>query len=244
MIWPPNLAGLGRGALSRSRAPRGAAIRAAGLALVPAVTLLAACPAGADGSAHVSGLASPAVRELITVTAASHAATYATLRAYRVSGGKRVLVFGPWTARVGYNGIAPPGRKREGDGRTPSGTFGFSFFFGVRPDPGFAFGFRHAFRYDVWDDDPASPRYNEWVDVRVHNPGSRPEPLHQVPAYDYAAVIAYNTARVPGRGSAIFLHVGTGSATAGCVSLPAPRLLAILHWLRPPDLPLISITAR
>jgi L,D-peptidoglycan transpeptidase YkuD (ErfK/YbiS/YcfS/YnhG family) len=46
-----------------------------------------------------------------------------------------------------------------------------------------------------------------------------------VPAYDYAAVIAYNTARVPGRGSAIFLHVGTGTATAGRVSLPRPELI-------------------
>ena len=34
------------------------------------------------------------------------------------------------------NGMAPPGAKREGDGRTPSGTFGFGFFFGVDPDPG------------------------------------------------------------------------------------------------------------
>jgi len=212
--------------------------------LVPAVTLLAAGPAHADASRRDSGKAVQAGRELITVTATSPAATYATLRAYRVSGGNRVLVFGPWTARVGYNGIAPPGRKREGDGRTPSGTFGFSFFFGVRPDLGFAFGFRHAFRYDVWDDDPASPRYNEWVNEREHNPGARPEPMHQVPAYDYAAVIAYNTARIPGRGSAIFLHVGTGTATAGCVSLPYRRLIAILRWLRPRDHPLISITGR
>jgi L,D-peptidoglycan transpeptidase YkuD (ErfK/YbiS/YcfS/YnhG family) len=220
-----------------------AAIGAAGL-LVPAMTLLAAGPVLADVSGRTGRPANPAVRELITVTAASRSATYATLRAYDVSGGKRVRVFGPWTARVGYNGIAPPGRKREGDGRTPSGTFGFSFFFGVRPDLGFAFSFRHAFRYDVWDDDPASPRYNEWVNDREHNPGARPEPMHQVPAYDYAAVIAYNTGRIPGRGSAIFLHVSTGTATAGCVSLPFGRLIAILHWLRPRDQPQIRITAR
>jgi L,D-peptidoglycan transpeptidase YkuD (ErfK/YbiS/YcfS/YnhG family) len=180
---------------------------------------------------------------LITVTAASHSATSAVLRAYRVSGGKRILVLGPWTARVGYNGVAKPGRKREGDGRTPSGTYGISFFFGVQPDRGFAFSFRHAYSYDYWDDDPASARYNEWVNARKHDPGARPEPLHRVPAYDYAAVIAYNTARVPGRGSAIFLHVGTGGATAGCVSLPRARLIKILRWLRPRDHPRIAISA-
>jgi L,D-peptidoglycan transpeptidase YkuD (ErfK/YbiS/YcfS/YnhG family) len=184
------------------------------------------------------------VQQLIVVTAASHSTTYATLRAYRVAAGKRVRVFGPWTARVGYNGVAGAGRKREGDGRTPSGTYGFSFFFGVQRDLGFSFGFRHAYRYDFWDDDPASARYNEWVDARMRNPGADPEPMHQVPAYDYAAVIAYNTARVPGLGSAIFLHVGTGTATAGCVSLPRAELIKVLRWLRPGASPRITIAAR
>lgn len=184
------------------------------------------------------------VREVITVTAASRSSTFARFVAFRLSDGRRVRVFGPWTARVGYNGIAPPGKKREGDGRTPSGTYGFSFFFGVRPDRRFAFAFRHAYRYDFWDDDPASPRYNEWVNARRHNPGANPEPMHQVPAYDYAAVIAYNTSRTPGLGSAIFLHVGTGTATAGCVSLPRPELVRVLHWLRPRDHPRITISAR
>jgi L,D-peptidoglycan transpeptidase YkuD (ErfK/YbiS/YcfS/YnhG family) len=185
-----------------------------------------------------------AVSQLITVTAASRTTTYATFRAYRVTGTKRTEVFGPWTARVGYNGIAAPGSKREGDGRTPSGTYGFSFFFGVDPDPGVAFPYRHAYTYDYWDDDPASARYNEWVDARTASPGLKPEPMHNVPAYDYAAVIAYNTARTPGLGSAIFLHAGTGSATAGCVSLPVTELLAVLRWLKPADDPKIAITAQ
>jgi L,D-peptidoglycan transpeptidase YkuD (ErfK/YbiS/YcfS/YnhG family) len=178
------------------------------------------------------------------VQAPSYSATHATLRAYRVAHGKRTLIFGPWQARVGYNGVARPGHKREGDGKTPSGTYGFSFFFGVQPALTFKFPFRHAYSYDVWDDDPASPRYNEWVDQRRHDPGHSPEPMHQVPAYDYAAVIAYNTARVPGLGSAIFLHVGTGAATAGCVSLPRRQLIAVLRWLRPVTQPQISISVK
>ena len=90
-------------------------------ALALPVDAASAAPAGGTG-----------VRQLITVTAASYTATHATLRVYEVSGAKRVLVFGPWTARVGYNGVARPGRKREGDGKTPSGTYGLSFFFGVQ----------------------------------------------------------------------------------------------------------------
>jgi L,D-peptidoglycan transpeptidase YkuD (ErfK/YbiS/YcfS/YnhG family) len=233
-----------------------------GLFAVPLALALAASPLGlpagqaraaAAGSAAAGSAAAPSAgaapdapvqRQLITVTAASYGTTYATFRAYRVSGGKRVEVFGPWTARVGYMGVARPGRKREGDGRTPSGTYGFAFFFGVDPNQHFAFPFRHAYSYDYWDDDPASPRYNEWTDVRTASPGARPERLHDVPAYGYAAVIAYNTARVAGLGSAIFLHVGTGGPTAGCVCLPKAELSTVLRWLRPADAPQITIAAR
>lgn len=226
--------------------------RAAATAGLLAAALLASCyaahPAAAAGKpgtgARGGAVASPAPGQLIRVTAASYHTSYARLTAYRRQGSDWVRVFGPWQARIGYNGLAPPGKKREGDGRTPSGSYGFSFFFGVKPRPDVAFPFRHAYSYDVWDDDPASARYNEWVDTRRHDAGRAPEPMHQVPAYDYAAVMTYNPARVPGLGSAIFLHVGTGSATAGCVSLPADRLLKILRWLRPDRSPQIRIRVR
>ena len=213
-------------------------------ALGAAATLTVLAAGVTAGPAHAAPAAAARVRQLVTVTAASHHTTYATFRAYQVTGAKKVLVFGPWTARVGYHGIALAGRKREGDGKTPSGTYGFSFFFGVDPDPGAAFPYRRAYHYDYWDDDSRSPRYNEWVDARKSSPGAYPEPMHNVPAYDYAAVIAYNTARVPGRGSAIFLHVGTGGDTAGCVSLPVKQLLRVLRWLRPASHPVITIAAR
>jgi len=68
--------------------------------------------------------------------------------------------------------------------------------------------------------------------------------MHLTPAYNYAAVIAYNTARTPRLGSAIFLEVGTGSATAGRVSLPVGDLLKVLRWLRPALSPQIKIQVR
>ncbi len=55
------------------------------------------------------------------------------------------------------------------------------------------------------------------------------------------AVIAYNRAHVPGRGSAIFLHVGVGGPTAGCVALPVRELLQLLLWLDPARSPLIEM---
>ena len=184
--------------------------------------------------------ARPASDQLVMVTAASYGATQAELTAYQRIDGHWRRVFGPWIAWIGRNGMAPPGGKREGDGRTPSGTFGFQFFFGVDRNPGVHFPYRRVYAYDVWDDDPASPLYNEWVDERYGNPGADPEPM-DVSAYDYGAVIAYNTARKPGLGSAIFLHINIGTPTAGCVTLPVGELLEILRWLNPAASPRIEM---
>jgi L,D-peptidoglycan transpeptidase YkuD (ErfK/YbiS/YcfS/YnhG family) len=184
-----------------------------------------------------------AVRQLITVTAASYGDTYAVLNAYRRTGHGWQRVFGPWTARLGRNGFAPPGDKREGDGRTPSGSFSIPFFFGADPNPGFRFRYRQIRPYDFWDDDPASLRYNEWVDGRHASPGRNPEPM-DVSAYDAGLVIGYNTARTPGLGSAIFLHLNIGIATAGCVTLPPGELLPLLRWLDPARSPRIRMGVR
>lgn len=185
----------------------------------------------------------PEVRQLITVTAASYGDTYAVLNAYRRTGHGWQRVFGPWTARLGRNGFAPPGDKREGDGRTPSGSFSIPFFFGAGPNPGFRFRYRQIRPYDFWDDDPASLRYNEWVDGRHASPGRNPEPM-DVSAYDAGLVIGYNTARTPGLGSAIFLHLNIGIATAGCVTLPPGELLPLLRWLDPARSPRIRMGVR
>lgn len=178
-------------------------------------------------------------RQVVAVTASGYGTSYATLTTFaRTARGWR-QVHGPWTARIGFNGFAPPGRKREGDGRSPTGVFAVQFMFGVQPDPGVHFAYRRALTTSWWDDDPASTHYNDWVDSRTADPGRSPEPMRQVPSYRYGAVIGYNTARRSGLGSAIFLHVAHTGATTGCVSLPEPELLAVLRWLDPAQSPRI-----
>ncbi len=215
------------------------------LVLVGVCSLLGCSAASADpAGAQVAPSPEPPAHpadQLIVVSARSYGDTYATLTAYDVTDGRRHVVFGPWTARIGDHGFAPLAQKREGDGRTPSGTYGFQFMFGVKGDPGVRYAYRRVHPYDVWDDDPSSPLYNTWVDDRTQDPGSSPEPMDQTPYYDYGAVIAYNTARRPGLGSAIFLHVEVGGATTGCVSLPVGELLAVLRWLDPTRSPRIEM---
>ena len=179
--------------------------------------------------------------QVIAVAASGYGTSVATLTAYERRGSGWTQVFGPWLANVGRNGVAPPGAKREGDGRTPSGAFGFDFMFGVNPNPGVKYPFRAITgRNIVWDDDSASANYNEWVDTSTASAGAGPEPMY-VSAYGSGAVIAYNDARTPGLGSAIFLHLSSGGSTAGCVALPSSELLPLLRWLDPSRQPRIII---
>lgn len=178
-------------------------------------------------------------QQIVAVDASGYGTSYATLTAWQRGASGWQEVFGPWTARVGRNGFAPIGAKREGDGRTPSGAYGFSFFFGRLANPGVHYEYRSIpGSWIVWDDDSASPNYNLWIDTHAQSAGANPEPMY-VSAYDYGAVIAYNTARTPGLGSAIFFHVSDGSSTAGCVALPVSELVSVLRWLDPARSPRI-----
>ena len=172
--------------------------------------------------------------QAVVVSAAAFGQASATLTTWARTAGAWEQVHGPWPAHIGYAGFAPPGDKREGDGRTPSGTYGFDFAFGIEPDPGVALPYRRVTGPSiVWDDVPSSPSYNLWVE------GGVGEAMYQSPVYDHGAVIAYNADRTPGLGSAIFLHVSTGRATAGCVSLPVDRLVEVLRWIDPARSPVI-----
>jgi len=189
---------------------------------------------------HISGIGS--AQQVIAVATDGYGTSAATLTAYEREGNGWREVFGPWFAYVGRNGVAPYGAKREGDGRTPSGVYGFDFMFGVEADPGTHFPYRRITGSNiVWDDDSNSANYNRWIDTNTASAGVGPEPMYNTPSYDYGAVIAYNTARTPGLGSAIFLHVSHGSSTAGCVAVPTDQLLALLRWLDPGRAPVIAI---
>jgi L,D-peptidoglycan transpeptidase YkuD (ErfK/YbiS/YcfS/YnhG family) len=175
----------------------------------------------------------PAVGSATQVVLVTSSGSSARVRACRKEGGRWVSVLGTMSGHVGVHGVAPAGAKREGDGRTPSGTYSLGRGFGVQADPGVAFRWTRVDSRHVWVDDPGSSLYNTWQRTPADGRWDSAESLYQPGAYGYAQVIDYNTARVPGRGSAIFLHVDHGSGTAGCVSVPRAQLLALLRWERP-----------
>ena len=151
----------------------------------------------------------------------------------RVSSGRYVVQKGPYAGHVGVNGVAAPGAKREGDGKTPYGAYPMRWGFGIYANPGLAASWLVTTSRDVWVDDSGSSLYNTHQRTPVNGRWRSAEAMRVSPAYNYAQVIGYNERRTPGRGSAIFLHVDRGRATIGCVSLPTPSLLAVLRWQKP-----------
>jgi L,D-peptidoglycan transpeptidase YkuD (ErfK/YbiS/YcfS/YnhG family) len=215
-----------------------AAVQLATLALAAA-----SCP-----SNLANDLAAPAPaasQQLITVEAATSRATSATARTWTRVDGCWASAGGPYTARVGRNGVRK--NKREGDGATPVGTFPIGDkMYGNSPSPGVSYPYVRLRCGDWWVEDAKSPAYNTFQRI-----GCRRKPPFKVTtpdlstsrrAYAHLAVIEYNTHPVvPGRGSGIFLHVQIGKATSGCISLRRPALIHVLRWLRPDALPQIAI---
>jgi L,D-peptidoglycan transpeptidase YkuD (ErfK/YbiS/YcfS/YnhG family) len=186
-----------------------------------------------------------ATRQVIAVTAETRSTTYASARLWTRSGRCWRVVAGPWTARVGRSGLSA--HHGEGDGTTPTGVYALdATVYGSQPNPGVRYRYHRIACGDWWDEDASSPTYNTFQ----HLPCGRRPPFHAeseglwkpTTAYRYLIPIGYNAGPiVPGRGSAIFLHVQRPNPTNGCVSLPEAQLVQTLRWLRPGAEPRIAI---
>lgn len=132
----------------------------------------------------------------------------------------------------GLNGITDD--KREGDKKTPAGTYQFTQAFGILEDPGSRLPYKQVDAYDFWVDDENSRYYNQMVSTReVAADWMSAEPLSQVkPAYHYALALNYNTdERTPGKGSAIFLHGldPRKNWTSGCIAIPEEQVKLLVQ---------------
>lgn len=211
------------------------------LLAVAASALAAACPTNLASQAGAPASA----QQLVTVEAKTMRTTYATLRTWKRVRGCWVAVHGPYTARLGKNGLSA--NRREGDGTTPTGTYRIGrTMYGNEPNPGVKFRYRKLRCGDWWDEDARSPTYNSFQHVRcgMKPPfGAGSEGMWQQPKpYPFLAVVEYNMRpTVPGKGSGIFLHAQTGGPTIGCVSLRKAQLRTVLRWLRPGAAPVIAI---
>ncbi|MBC8269640.1 MAG: L,D-transpeptidase family protein [Rhodospirillaceae bacterium] len=132
---------------------------------------------------------------------------------------------------LGRNGIGD--KISEGDGHTPVGRFALRRVM-VRsdriPEVGTALPVSQLSKTDGWCDDPASADYNK--PVTLPHPARHEELWRDDAVYDLIVEIGCNDDPVvPGKGSAIFMHVAKPdyTPTEGCVALALDDLLELLR---------------
>lgn len=140
-------------------------------------------------------------------------------------------------AAIGSKGIAYKGW--EGDGVTPRGSLPVREIL-YRADrilkPQTLLPIRPILKDDGWCDAPEDPNYNRFVKLPYAT--STEHMWREDHLYDLVAVLGYNDDPVvPGKGSAIFLHLAHPdySHTQGCIALAYEDARAAIAQLRPGD---------
>lgn len=204
-------------------------------------------PAPARGGSLPLGYGTYGATQVITVTAPSTGYTTATLQAWTAAPGGGWLRYGaPVSAHLGTQGMtSSPSETRSA---TPMGSFSLTQAFGRAADPGTRMSYFQTTPADWWIS-KSGPLYNTHQRCSGSCPFTQGDPNEHLyyitPYYDYAVVIDYNTANAgpvrQGAGSAFFLHVTDGNATAGCVAIGRNSLVALMRWLNPAAHPRILI---
>jgi L,D-peptidoglycan transpeptidase YkuD (ErfK/YbiS/YcfS/YnhG family) len=194
------------------------------------------------------GYSTGTATRVITVVASSRSNTTATLQAWNKAPGGGWLKRGSAiTAHIGSDGMTTS--ASESMSATPEGTFTLTQAFGRDSNPGTGLPYLKTRPGDWWISQSGS-LYNTHqycTSGCAFRLGSPNEHLYyETPFYNYAVVIDYNTRNAPGgvrqgAGSAFFLHVTDGHATAGCVAIPSANLVSIMKWLTPSAHPRILI---
>ena len=146
-------------------------------------------------------------------------------------------------AFLGEKGMKYYGDVYEMDMCTLTGSYSLTEAFGIYKNPGTKLPYRVLDGSEHWIDDENSPYYNT---MQFGDPNGRwtsSEHLSSMGAsYNYSIVIDYNRWPViPGKSSAIFLHVSVGVPTWGCVAVSEDKMVKILNWLDPASNPRILL---
>ena len=124
------------------------------------------------------------------------------------------------------------GRKREGDGATPTGRLRLiSVLYRAdrTPRPTTRLPAAAISPHSGWCDDPTDRLYNR--PVRLPYPARHERLWREDHLYDLTVVLNYNLSPVIGdAGSAVFLHLAAADLrpTAGCIAIPRAVMIALL----------------
>lgn len=198
--------------------------------------------------------------QLLLVTTADWDTSEATLQRLEKTEGRWRTIGDNIPVRIGRNGLGwglglhQEGKgvqKHEGDSKAPAGIFTLGTVFGYREQApqGLNMFYRQAGERDYFVDATDSPDYNHWRTIPLGQPNEPKQHWNSFERmrrtdhqYEYGMIVGHNMAgTVPGRGSAIFLHVWLDpeTATSGCTAMSRENLLDVLTWLKPSANPLL-----
>ena len=135
---------------------------------------------------------------------------------------------------IGKNGL---GKTREGDHKTPVGTFYFDCAFGIAPDPGCAMPYTQINENHYWSGN-WHYKYNQLVDVRSASANFDTRYTEHLidynPHYVYALNMGYNAECTPAKGFALFMHCfgPKNPYTLGCVGLPEEKMRFVMQHIK------------
>ena len=137
----------------------------------------------------------------------------------------------------GFIGKEGLGKTKEGDGKTPVGTFSFNKAFGIADDPGCAIPYTKADEDTYWSGDN-DVMYNQMVSIKDYPDLDTESSEHIVDyryEYRYCLNISYNPDGTKHAGSAIFLHCfgNRKPRTGGCVAIPEEQMYYVMRHVDP-----------
>ncbi|MCH9830949.1 MAG: L,D-transpeptidase family protein [Actinomycetia bacterium] len=204
-------------------------------------------------------------KQVILVTAKSWNSTSGTVQVFEKKNKVWSLTQKAVKTNLGYGGLVPGSKRKQGTGKTPTGTYAITWAFGIKDDPGTKLKYTKVDKNDAWTYNPRFPStYNvfQTVNKSWSGYGNYVERLASYKKqYNYVAVMDFNlpkgkiTQGVNGvnrtdapantsRGGGIFLHVSNGTKTAGCIAVPEKYMKKILNWLDPKKNPVIVIQVK
>ena len=111
--------------------------------------------------------------------------------------------------------------KKEGDFSTPKGLFNLKKLY-FRKDrigiPKCKIDKKVIKKNMAWCDDSKHKKYNE--EIKISNKNLKENLYREDHKYDYIISISHNKKKIPGKGSAVFIHLTDNyKPTSGCVAL-------------------------
>jgi L,D-peptidoglycan transpeptidase YkuD (ErfK/YbiS/YcfS/YnhG family) len=207
---------------------------------------------GASATTTLDGVRvhlAPGTQQVVTV---NHTDGYhARVTFWKLTGSGWRARFSADDGRIGYGGLVPGTRRKQGTGTTPLGTYGLPWAFGMAAaDDHWKLRYRQVVPGDFWVEDNGSAYYNRyrnqaeggfrwWLPSSDPNSSERLTDFRQ--QYRISVVTSFNQAQVRHRGAGIFLHVNGAGATAGCVSAPGVFMDRLMRALDPARSPVIAV---